>query len=548
MAHRVNLDALIPREDFEYIDPNSVARSRDTIAISELEEGKIFLNVLRKPDFQRETCEWTPDKVCALITSFLNDDLIPAIILWNSNGRNFVIDGAHRLSALIAWVIDDYGDGVISNGFFNHQVSPEQKKVAIETQNLIKRKIGTYKDHIYALNNSAKSDPEMVARAQRLANLVVTLQWVKGDASKAETSFFKINEEAAAINDTERLLLKSRTKPNAIAARAIVRAGTGHEYWSKFNNDKKEEIKLIAKEVNELLFLPTLEMPFKNLDIPLAGKGYSSETLSLIFDLINICTNIEKSGSKRAKKDTEVTFNQRKSDGSLVEVNRDIDGAATIAILIRAKKIVSLVLSDEIYSLGLHPYVYFYTPAGKYQITSFFAIIELMKDFEKNNYFISFLTIREGFESFLLEYKIFVNQTTLKHGSGVKGYKPLKKLYQIIIDKLLEKKDNKTIVAELLKSEDYAYLNPNDQEFRTTNRANFSTSAKSAIVAETALASLQKCPLCHGYINPNSFNIDHKKDVKFGGKGNVENGQMTHYYCNSVKDKLVQMGIYTPSK
>jgi len=44
--------------------------------------------------------------------------LIPAIILWNSGRYIFTIDGAHRLSALIAWVLDDYGDGIISQTFF----------------------------------------------------------------------------------------------------------------------------------------------------------------------------------------------------------------------------------------------------------------------------------------------------------------------------------------------------------------------------------------------------------------------------------------------
>lgn len=53
-----------------------------------------------------------------MIESFVNDELVPAIILWrNQGGYIFVIDGAHRLSSLGAWINDDYGDGPISISF-----------------------------------------------------------------------------------------------------------------------------------------------------------------------------------------------------------------------------------------------------------------------------------------------------------------------------------------------------------------------------------------------------------------------------------------------
>ncbi|MEV0425518.1 DUF262 domain-containing protein [Micromonospora sp. NPDC050495] len=64
----------------------------------------LIYNVLRKPDFQRETASWPPDKVAELVRSFLEGDLIPSVIMWRSpiSGSIFVIDGAHRLSALVA--------------------------------------------------------------------------------------------------------------------------------------------------------------------------------------------------------------------------------------------------------------------------------------------------------------------------------------------------------------------------------------------------------------------------------------------------------------
>lgn len=103
----VNLDALIPREDFETLTPEistQLSILSTTYRITDLLQDSLTYNVLRKPDFQRETANWKPDKVAELVSSFLDGDLIPSIILWRSpiSGNIFVIDGAHRLSALIA--------------------------------------------------------------------------------------------------------------------------------------------------------------------------------------------------------------------------------------------------------------------------------------------------------------------------------------------------------------------------------------------------------------------------------------------------------------
>lgn len=105
----VNLDALIPRDDFAVDESPSKATPLDRINMAHL-DGHFFAGDLRKPDFQRETAQWTPAKVGDLIRSFLDADLIPAIILWRAGASIFVIDGAHRLSAMLAWVLDDYGD------------------------------------------------------------------------------------------------------------------------------------------------------------------------------------------------------------------------------------------------------------------------------------------------------------------------------------------------------------------------------------------------------------------------------------------------------
>jgi hypothetical protein len=76
----VNLDALIPRDDFAVDETPSKATPLDRINMAHL-DGHFFAGDLRKPDLQRETAQWTPAKVGDLIRSFLDADLIPAIIL-----------------------------------------------------------------------------------------------------------------------------------------------------------------------------------------------------------------------------------------------------------------------------------------------------------------------------------------------------------------------------------------------------------------------------------------------------------------------------------
>lgn len=60
MAIAVNLDALIPRADFDIIESTSQSAPPQTMQIRDLEKDAFFYSGLRKPDFQRETASWSP--------------------------------------------------------------------------------------------------------------------------------------------------------------------------------------------------------------------------------------------------------------------------------------------------------------------------------------------------------------------------------------------------------------------------------------------------------------------------------------------------------
>lgn len=511
MATKLNLDALIPREDFAVVDDAQQSKTVDSIQIQNLENKSFFYPVLRKPDFQRETSDWSVEKVSDFIFSFLNGDLIPAIILWRSGSYIFAIDGAHRLSALLSWVHDDYGDGLVSQAFFDHNVPEEQVAIAEKARRLVRRSVGSYKDHLEALQQREKASPELLERATRLASLSLQLQWVTGDAEKAEHSFFKINQEAVPIDKTELRILQSRKKPNALSARAITRAGTGHKYWSTFEDDIQHKIEVIAKEINTALFTPQLRTPIKTLDLPVAGRGYSARTLSLVLELVNLANGV----------------------GDDAQIDDDSTGDATCIFLKKTRAIMRRISGIHPSSLGLHPVVYFYSAGGRYQPTAFLSVVDLIRTFDDKDYYRMFTDNRERFETFLLKYKTLPNQVTLKLGSGVKGFRRLHDLYLNILLSISQELKEADIIKALSAKKEFDFL-LFEKSKPVTQSTDFSRETKSAVFLRDALHNPLRCQICNGLIHFNSIHVDHIVRKEDGGLGASENAQLTHPYCNST--------------
>jgi hypothetical protein len=291
MARRVNLDSMIPREDFGRQEDVYELDLFGDFPIANLSAESPILKLLRKPDFQRETNHWTPDQISTFVASFLDNEVIPSLILWKSPTFIFVIDGGHRLSALRAWMEDDYGDGPISRNFYNGEISDEQKRVAKRTRTTIEKEIGRFS----TLRNlvDSKETSTIARRAKRLFTRSITLQWIQGNAAVAETSFFKINSQGTPLDDTEEMLIRNRRKPIAISARAILRAGTGHKYWSSFAEPVRTQIEALAEEFYDLLFEPEARQPLKTLDVPLGGSVSPVDALSLLIAFLTIAGSRE---------------------------------------------------------------------------------------------------------------------------------------------------------------------------------------------------------------------------------------------------------------
>lgn len=518
-SNLVNLDALIIREDFGTTDHEEDA-SHDTfsnISIRDFTKGALIGPNLRKPDFQRETNHWTPQQILSLLESFVSGDLVPSVILWKSPSYLFVIDGGHRLSAIKAWVEDDYGDGHLSFEYFGRDISPEQKRSADKTRRLINASIGSYKELVHK-NENANISTEERKRINKIITRALQVQWVKGDADKAEQSFFKINSQGTPLDSIEELLLKNRKKPIAISARAVIRAGTGHKYWSSFPHDYSSQVELASKDLHRSLFEPDLKTPVKTLDLPLGGSKGVRTSLQILIDYLLICNK-----GYHGKQNVD-------------DYDDDQTGEETIKVLKRATRLSKKISGNDNGSLGLHPAVYFYGPSGRHSQAMFMGIVELLATKIKNNddpFFRKFTIARERLENLLISKKDLIATIIQRHLSH-KRIKIFTKLLDTLVTELSA--DSSKVISEV----DLVKIGELDGkivlgEVINEQQSSFSDDIKSKTFISTALKSALKCPLCQGYLDPEkSVSYDHIIRKQDGGMGNPDNCQLTHPYCNQA--------------
>jgi hypothetical protein len=252
-----------------------------------------------------------------LIETCVQGNIIPSIILWQNGQRIFVIDGAHRLSAIIAWVHDDYGAGGISAKHFQNAISEHQRLMHEATKKLVDSRVGSYNAHELASEFQKSDNPEILKRASTIGFKGIDVQWIKhANVDQARSAFFRINQGGTEIDSTERRILRAKDSALAIACRAVSRAGTGHAYWRAFPEPENSEIVKLSAALHDTLFKPALQLPIKTLDIPLAGFGYGASTLPFAFDLISIANGIDVSDSTAKSKKTSENL-QIDTDGKL---------------------------------------------------------------------------------------------------------------------------------------------------------------------------------------------------------------------------------------
>jgi len=264
-----------------------------------------------------------------------------------------------------------------------------------------------------------------------------------------------------------------------------------------------------------LLFLPKLKNPIKTLDLPIAGKVYSSQSLPITWEFLRIVNPLDAIDAD------------------------DSDGSLTLKFLNNCKRVAQLINSDDSGSLGLHPIVYLYSGSGRHKPASFYALINFVLAIEKSDKLVQFTCVRKSFEKLLLENDYVVEQIVRKSRSAKAGLDSVTEFYQLCISKLYEKSSIETVLAEIFKMPAFKFVTKPMVELPTNEERNFSGPVKSRAYIQSVLPTAPRCGICEGYVHTSSVSIDHITDKKHGGDASSQNAQIVHPFCNSAKDKIM---------
>lgn len=505
----VNMDALLRRADF--FEKNDGESDFQELRISDLEPSIVF-NRFRKPDFQRETANWEPPQILDLVQTFCAGDIIPAIILWESGARIFVIDGAHRLSALIGWVQRDYGAGPLSQKLYGSRITAHQQKLHNTTIDLVEKEIGPWET--YQAENPAITTKRL------------QVQWIRGrTAQQAAKAFVRINQGGTDIDPLEVRILKAGKSGLSVATRAIVRGGAGHAYWQHFTDaEAKLETPKLGEEIHRLLYEPLLELPIKTVELPLAGAAHGPHALRVAFDLVHVANALPIVNSSRKP------LNEVLPD--------DETGSDTKNYLHRTRSIVRMILSNDGSSFGLHPALYFYNANGVFQPPALMNVITWLMDLEKRGKTHSFRRLRGRFEDLVLDHPTIIKPSAHRLGTGDRSRSRMIK----ILDKTLEllgQHDDDTVVWSLLSGEHKSLRRDEEEEQEAAKRGAaggaFPLSVKNAATLAD-LKSVPRCRLCGGLKHRNGITLDHTVKRADGGLSSVFNSKWVHPICNESRE------------
>jgi hypothetical protein len=158
-------------------------------------------------------------------------------------------------------------------------------------------------------------------------------------------------------------------------------------------------------------------------------------------------------------------------------------------------------------------------------------------DLEQNGELVSFVRLRRGFEDLILKHKYFINQIVTHYGSGHRSLGALTKLFRYFFDGVVAGKAEDIIVPKIVEQERMEFLKPIVDSDKGTKK-DFTSERKSAVYLRQAINSAPTCGICGARVHMRSITIDHVQAKHDGGVATVDNGQLSHPFCNLVKDQL----------
>lgn len=563
----VYLDHLIPRENLRYsraqdrAGSGGVNQEPDMLRLADLYGERLFsqINLLRKPDFQRATSAWTPDDCVALLDSVVNEQIVPSIIQWASpdSKYNFILDGAHRVSVILAWLNDDWGDKAPASSIVDAEQLQQIKDVANIVRSLVKSKIGSFQDYrdIYEARDRVEAqhlDPEVVLGTKnyqralffdRLSRGSVGFHilWVPGDHRKAEQSFLKINKSGKQLTEWETKLVENRDSRFARAVMSISSVQSVEHYWPNTAPDDPDKLQLEYKikeiiagvrALHETLSTPPYKTPINRLQQPLLVASADKKP----YYVAELLTIVE--GHKGNVPETKVLMEQDRNDNASQLIDK---GWRLIA---DTQDVFRHLTGPSPKSLGLIPALYFYSRDGRYVRSLLYGLIYWLCAGEDDQILAKkrlFCAHRRAFEETLLANKEdLITGLSRKTGSGPEVTLPTAKFYRGLLQALMDHDDDRE--AEGFKK---AYARLAD-ELRTAGRKaragdgadararDFSVALKSRARLDELVNASITCGICGGKLDVgDGVQHDHIEEYAKGGKTVAENQRLTHPFCNN---------------
>ena len=572
LDNHIKRDSLLYRRSVgQRSETEDRVKQPDYLTIQSLFGKKSKARSLRKPDFQRATWAWSPEECVELLESVLYEQVVPSVIMWLSpDNFQYVLDGGHRISVLLAWIRDNWGDRLPDDAYRDATVQENIRKAAQRVRELLPQKqIGSFEDYIAAedmyndlIEKGQVPEQSMdttslhyakLMRRWDAVNIGFPILWVSGDYEKAEQSFIKINKTGRSLSDWETKLVENRSSSFARAVMSIAQIGDAAHCWpvqepevanDPVLSDKAKEIIHKVKELHNLLFDPPYTRPINYLRQPLMATPYTRPEMKPAY-LAELLTITE--GKKGQKPETEALIRKDRSD----RVSHIITNG--LRLIDDAIDVIGNIYGPSPRSLGLMPLVYFYNKQGDYIRSLLYGMIYWLNHGSETrdvlNRKLLFTIHRKAFEEVLLQNKEFIiRRISRRIGSGPEVTHQTARYYHGLLKLIIKHQDQ--IQSSVFLADHNHLIDtlgvPESSDDVVEEAISPSRTFRGQLRAEVQITALlgmfKTCEICNGRYFPGLFTqVDHKTHHSKGGKTAVSNARITHPFCNNNRDKIEEL-------
>jgi hypothetical protein len=574
---RAHLDHLIRRQSIRYVPAKpdelshqvtlleSTRREDQALRYDDIRRSEWFSHI-RKPDFQRETNAWTPDDCVEFLDSVVNGRIIPSIILWQSkeSSMTYILDGAHRLSVIRAWMIDDWGDKA---GEYYDRLDKELiHQAAIKIREMLRAGIGFFNDFEEAWKEHQRLSEQGEAPKRKMSPLrynqaafytqvtlshhTLAVQWEKGNYESAEQSFLRINRRGQALDPWEATLIEYRKSSYARVVMSIANSGESGHYWPEPTADEvaSEELRQLvagfaprSADIHQRLFVPPFSSPITSLNVPFMVAPAYFQKHKYLLEVLPLLLNREIAVSEEQQ---------------LALMGRDVQSPVNVVIRNADQLIVRVLDSLEHLvsprrnstSLSLVPLFYWYNHKGQYARGLFYGFVYWLLSGSQQDVTarkLVFSTNRDRFEHLLFYYKPDIATLQERGGAGLKSTKLTAEFFQAFMSML---SDNRTATTDEL-SDDFSgilqrYARVKKPGTKSKVSRLFSTNDRSEINVRKLFENAIRCHICGGVMDLQSgLQYDHVKDYAISHETDPETGEPTHPFCNRYKSQITAYRI-----